>query len=214
MLNCPAAAPPVRTKGRMMAPRRNACFTWTAGERSEIQEGDREPKKIHVVDFHALDANVCIRVYIYIHIYIYIDLDTYRVELVHPWKVTVRSCKMKVGSWKTIPSALQALHLFGGKALILDHSKHIAKVPESLIQCGLFMFIAFIYYVIIVFFMVKDTFWGMVSLLFSSGFVECFPVETVCIKLTWPMFVILVFVTNNSGVHLKFPFTRVSLRCW
>lgn len=65
MLNCPAAAPPVRTKGRMMAPRRNACFTWTSGERSEIQEGDREPKKIHVVDLiHALDANVCIRVYI------------------------------------------------------------------------------------------------------------------------------------------------------
>lgn len=105
----------------------------------------------------------------YTCIYIYTYLDTYRVELVHPWKVTVRSCKMKVGSWKTIPSALQALHLFGGKALILDDSKHIAKVPESLIQCGLFMFIAFIYYVIIVFFMVKDTFWGMVHCCFLQG---------------------------------------------
>ena len=110
-----------------------------------------------------------VQMYVYVYIYIYTYLDTYRVELVHPWKVTVRSCKMKVGSWKTIPSALQALHLFGGKALILDDSKHIAKVPESLIQCGLFMFIAFIYYVIIVFFMVKDTFWGMVPCCFLQG---------------------------------------------
>ena len=46
------------------------------------------------------------QLYVYVYIYYIYYVDKYRFELVHPWKVTVRSCKMKVGSWKPIPSFL------------------------------------------------------------------------------------------------------------
>ncbi len=63
MLNCPAAAPPVRTKGRMMAPLRNACFTWRSGERSRKAIGNRK-------------GSIWLTFRLWMHMYIYIYICT------------------------------------------------------------------------------------------------------------------------------------------